>query len=197
MNNWRDCIVVQIDLIGIKNRALDGSSSASKLMRIFQEIVRQEVAAGLKSLEHAYVWNDSVLLLSYVDGRSHNYRNSLQAAAALKCKIDMICPNYAIAVKGQAFPSIARWNSQNFTAIAASSYAMANCFAIETAAKAKKLRKTWYIDARIAKHFLPAKSSEWIDLPLLPTGRYRRIFLHEGRAFDSQLTHVRPITHRN
>ena len=178
-----------LDLVGVKNRALDDNFSASKLMRNFHKIVYREMTDGLKALDHAYVWNDSVLLLAYVDGRSHIYGDALHAADALKRKVDRISPSYAIAVKGRAFPSNASRNNPRFTAIAASSYAMANCFAIEAEARSSKLRKAWYIDARIARQFLPAKSLDWINLPLLPGGKCRRVYLHRGHILGAPTSH--------
>ena len=180
MSGWNDCIVVFMDLIGVKKRALDGDSGASALMRSFHELVRREMAGGLGALDHAYVWNDSVLLLTYVDDRPEAYKKAIHAADNLKRKVDAITPSYAIAVKGRAFPSNADPDGTRVTVIEASSYAMANCFEIEAEAKSKRLRKAWYIDVRIARMVREARAPEWITVPLLPGGKRRRVYVHGG-----------------
>lgn len=185
MSRWRDCIVVLMDLIGVKKQALDGDSGASALMRSFHAMVRREMAGGLGALDHAYVWNDSVLLLAYVDDRSQAYKRAIHAADDLKRKVDVIAPSYAIAVKGRAFPSNAGPDDTRVTVIKASSYAMANCFEIEAKAKSKKLRKAWYIDVRIARKVREARTSEWIAVPLLPLGKCRRVYIHTQNLWGS------------
>lgn len=179
MSEWSDCIVVLMDLIGLKKRALDGDSAASALMRSFHALVRQEMAGGLGALDHAYVWNDSVLLLAYVDDRPETYATAIHAADNLKRKVDATAASYAIAVKGRAFPSNAGSDGR-VTVIKASSYAMANCFEIEAEAKSKKLRKAWYIDVRIARRVREARAPDWITVPLLPGGKHRRVYVHGG-----------------
>lgn len=180
MSGWRDCIIVLMDLIGLRRRALEGDSAASALMRSFHNVIRKEMASGLRGLDHAYVWNDSVLLLAYVDDRSPAYESAIHAADTLKRKIDAIAPSYAIAVKGRAFPSSAGSDCTKVTVIRASSYAMANCFEIEAEAKSKRRHMAWYIDVRIARRLPRAKSPEWIAVPLLPYGKRRRVYLHAG-----------------
>lgn len=160
MSGWSDCIVVLIDLIGIERRALDGDSAASALMRSFHELVLQKMAGGLRALDHAYVWNDAVLLLAYVDDRPETYERAIHAADNLKRQVDATAPSYAITVEGRAFPSNAGRDGARVTVIKASSYAMANCFAIEAEAKSKKLRKAWYIDVRIARR-VPQGPGRW------------------------------------
>ena len=184
VGKWKDCIVVLMDLMGVKRRALEGDSSGSALMRSFHDLVRQEMAGGLDALDRAYVWNDSVLLLAYVDGRSEAYKKAIRAADCLKRKVDSTAPSYAIALKGRAFPT-ADIDDTRVTVIKASSYAMANCFAVESEAKSKKLRKAWYIDVRIARNVPEALASEWIMVPLLPTGKRRRVYVHGGYLWAS------------
>jgi hypothetical protein len=59
--NWRECIVTFIDLPGVKRLApTDGAGS--KLMRQLHRLAAKEVPT-LTAVAHAYVWNDSVLLL--------------------------------------------------------------------------------------------------------------------------------------
>ena len=68
MANWQDCIVSLIDLIGIKDIILNQNGKGSALMRQLHKIVAVEMNLGLQHHAHAYVWNDSVLLLAYLDG---------------------------------------------------------------------------------------------------------------------------------
>jgi len=185
VSGWNDCIVVLMDLIGVKRRALDGDSGASALMRSFHGLVRREMARGLDALDHAYLWNDSVLLLAYVDDRSEAYKKAIHAADNLKRKVDATAPSYAVAVKGRTFPSSAGLDGTRVTVIKASSYAMANCFAIESEAKSKRLRKAWYIDMRIARKVREALAPEWIMVPLLPGGKHRRVYVHGGYLWAS------------
>jgi hypothetical protein len=184
MSQWRDCIVVLMDLIGVKKRALEGDSAASTLMRSFHGLVRREMAGDLAALDHAYVWNDSVVLLAYVDGRPKAYERAIHAADDLKRKIDVTAPSYAIAVKGRAFPSNAAPNDPRVTVISASSYAMANCFEIEAKAKSETLRNAWYIDVRIAREVRATKSPRWLSVPLLPRGNRRRVYVHDGYLWN-------------
>lgn len=184
MRTWRDCLVVLMDLIGVKKRAIEGDTGASALMRSFHELVHQEMVGGLRSLDHAYIWNDSVLLFAYVKKTSLAYERILRAADELKRKVDTVAPSYAIAVKGRAFPSHANSDPRRVTVIKASSYAMANCFEIEVEAKKKELRSAWYVDVRIARHVPAARAAEWVAVPLLPRGKRRRVYRHAGSMWN-------------
>jgi hypothetical protein len=187
LSGWRDCIVVLMDLIGVKRRALKGDSAASALMRSFHELVRHEMAQGLGALHHAYVWNDSVLLLAYVEGHPSVCEKAMRAADDLKRKVDVLAPSYAIAVQGQAFPSYSDFGNTRVTVIKASSYAMANCFEIEAEARKKKLySKSWYVDARIAKKVRSAWATESIEVHLLPSGKVRRVHVHSGYLWGAR-----------
>ncbi len=184
MNQWRDCIVVLIDLIGVKTRALEGNSTASRLMRSLHKLVRREMAGNLAVLDHAYVWNDSVLLLGYVDDRPKTYESALHAADDLKRKVDVIARSYAIAVKGRAFPSNAAPDAPRVTVISASSWAMANCFEIEAEAKCRKLRNAWYVDVRIAREVRAAKALHWFSIRSWPHRKRRRVYIHDGYLWN-------------
>ena len=179
MSNWHDCIVVLMDLIGIKGRALMGEPEASKLMRSFHQLVRNEIDHGCRPVDQAYVWNDSVILLAYLDQQKSTCEKAMRAIDALKRKVDLLAPSYAIAVQGQTFPSDSNLGSKRVTTIKASSYAMANCFRIEAKAKKKKIRdKFWYVDIRIAKKVPTARANEWITVHMLPGGKARTVYIH-------------------
>jgi hypothetical protein len=181
MSNWRDCIVILMDLIGVKRQALKGDSRASSLMRRFHQVVCHEMRTGLRSLDHAYVWNDAVLLLAYVDDHSQRLRESLRDAALLKRKVDGVKRSYAIAVMGQAFPSgsprTPKQHDARVIVLKTSSYAMANCFEIEAEGKRRGLRNEWYIDERIIKR-LGVTADASITVNLLPDGIGRKIYMY-------------------
>lgn len=81
-----------------------------------------------------------------------------------------------MAVKGQAFPPPAE-HDPAVTFIAASSWAMANCFQI--AEKLKTQEKAWYIDSRIASKISPGRKFLKKTLRLLPPLENRSICLCE------------------
>lgn len=162
MADWISSILTYIDLIGIKDAASSGNSRGTDLMRRMHSLVHGRMSHGMNNHDHCYVWNDSILLLAYLD---NPYRNSdendiLKEADQLKKDIDQICPSYAISVKGQVFPDDTIFHPPIFEGqiaeqprvirLKTSSYAMGNCFLIEKRL-GDKLEKPWYIDGRIAK----------------------------------------------
>jgi hypothetical protein len=188
---WRDCIVTVIDMVGVKKRARDGNASTA--MRRLHALVTREMGA-LQSVAHAYVWNDSVLLLSYVNEGDASFQSAIRDAEKLKRRIDDLAGSYAIAVKGRAFPLTQGGHSpartSRVTVIEASSWAMANCFEVEKAL-ATKWRKPWYIDIRIARKIRTCQSFHADTVKLLPTGRARRVHVFDGYLWDA------PATRRN
>lgn len=174
--------MILLDLIGIKKRAIEGNSVASASMQSFHLLVSKAMRDGLTTLDHAYVWNDSVLLLAYLKGNS--YEKVMRAADELKRQIDAQNLCYAIAVKGRSFPAPAESVPRRVTVLRASSYAMANCFAIEKKAKDQRLRKSWYVDARIVKHLPQTGLTGSISVKMLPTGTHRQVYVHGGYLWD-------------
>jgi hypothetical protein len=182
--DWRDCIVVYIDVIDIKKRAKQGKSVGSSLMRAFHKLILDEMSRGLPSLDHAYAWNDSALLLGFVDGSSGAYERCLREAEILKRKVDAIAKSYGIAVKGQAFPELPDSNRNGRTAqnrratiLRTSSWAMANIFEIERAVK--KLRAVWYLDKRVAERLTGVRPNGHLKLKLLPENKQRNVFYYD------------------
>jgi hypothetical protein len=177
-SDWRDCIITLIDLVDAKEDAAEGVASVR--MRELHRLVTQELGGGaLGSVAHAYVWNDSVLALSYVDQTIQSYETALRDVRRLKGRIDQLRPSYAIAVKGQPFPPADDLPAHlRVTVLAASSWAMANCFLIED--KLRKYRATWYVDAWIADKLsgtLPAFRKGTVAM--LPKKRRRSIHLYK------------------
>lgn len=111
MSQWETCIVTYIDLIGIKAAAEEADSRGTDVMRRMHSLVEGRMSNSMPSYDCCYVWNDSVLLLSYLDSpyRKTDETEILREADSLKKEIDQQCTaSYAIAVKGQVFPDDAR-----------------------------------------------------------------------------------------
>lgn len=190
MSDWRDCVVCLIDLIGVKELASKGDGRASALMRQMHWVTVAESNVGLPLHSHIYIWNDSVLLLAYTDGQATNAASILREVDALKKKIDVATAkqSYAIAVKGKAFPDLSSGTlpgihadaaEHRSTVIKASSYAMANCFLIESKIGAK-LKRPWYVDGRLARHVHTKQVFQKKQLALLPTGAARAVYVYDG-----------------
>ena len=145
--DWRDCIVVYIDLIGTKT-----TKDPVKRMRSLHALLHK-TKCKLNSIDYAYAWNDCALLLSFVN-RPEAYFETMRDAESLKKRIDReLGKSYAVAIKGQAFPEIdATTDAQDsgVIVIKASSWAMANCFEVEDQARKCRWTQHWYVDSRIA-----------------------------------------------
>ena len=188
---WPDRVVILIDIPDIKDLAREGDSQASRLMRKFHKLVQNQVNRKLKNIEHAYVFNDSALLLSYGDDTTASFRPCLRDADQLKRNIDSLtakwgcAPAYGIAVKGQAFPSHelpsqeqSSENLERVTVLRTSSYAMANCFLIEAKAKRNNCKKPWYIDERLVE-YICSKPCCALPVNMLPEDKERKIYLFD------------------
>jgi len=167
---WRDCIVTMIDLVGTKEQARDRSS---RVMRSLHKLVVQS-RPDLRFVRKIYTWNDSVLLLSFVGAHATSYAAAMRDAYLMKQRVDQLQSCYTVAVKGQAFPPPAEHDA-DVTFIAASSWAMANCF--EIVERLKTVAKAWYIDSRIANKISPGRVFQKTMLPLLPSRKSRSICL--------------------
>ena len=182
---WHDCIVTLIDLVGI--RKLTRYGDASKVMRKFHKLVTQEKSA-LRSVAHAYAWNDSVLLLSYVDGHNASFEAAIRDADRLKRRVDQLTKSYAIAVKGKTFPPVQVGDEavkvSGVTVIRASSWAMANCFEIEKSISSK-LQNPWYIDGRIKERIRTCGKFQKEMVRLLPSKRPRSVYVFDGYLWES------------
>ena len=184
MGSRRDCIVTYIDLIGTKELMRKRDPKASRLMRKMYDLLRGKAATILKLHQHVYAWNDSVLLFAYLDESGDGAKPILAEVNTLKEKIDALFPpggnahcSFVIAVQGRPFEDIElqgngyeQTPAQNcdvrVTIVQASSYAFANCFAIEKRIKEeiKKEKKAgnspswfWYLDQRIVERFRPPR----------------------------------------
>jgi len=180
--HWQDCIVTLIDLVGIRSQA--AAAIASTQMRKLHRTLVDQVQTDKYSFAHAYAYNDAVLLLSYVDGKTGSYRIAMRDADTLKKEIDRIRNSYAIAVKGQAFPPVPdQINDHRVKVIEASSWAMANCFEIEK--QLGQLRQPWYVDERIASKIQTDRTPQKHRVSLYPSGRPRSVHVYDGYLWNT------------
>lgn len=190
MTQWRNCVVTLIDVIGIKELTLDGTSRATDLMRKLHRITEARMNHGMSAHAHAYLWNDSVLLLGYLDRTTES--TLLREANSLKETIEQeVNKCYAISVKGQAFPnpelpSAAVSSGQiaeqpRSIVIKASSFAFANCFQIE-AILGPRYKTDWYVDGRL-KSAIEKKPHAVDSVELLPGGEAREVLMFNGSLY--------------
>lgn len=192
MSEWKNAIITYIDLIGIKSAADESNSRGTDVMRRMHSLVEGRMSNGMPNHEHCYVWNDSVLLLSYLDSpyRKVDETEIIREADDLKKEIDRQCTSsYAIAVKGQVFPYEAHLHAPAFQGtisdqsrvvrLKVSSYAMGNCFLIE-ARLGKKLKQPWYVDGRIAKRLITSQRFSKHTIKMLPKNKERAVYVYEG-----------------
>jgi hypothetical protein len=102
--------VTLIDLIGTKDLAARGDRKASYAMRGMHMLVVKQMAMALPAHSRAYIWNDSVVLLAYLDDGPDVI---LREVDMLKRQIDAFVKtcgckrgSFAIAVQGRVFPEI-------------------------------------------------------------------------------------------
>ena len=191
MSGWKKSIVTYMDLIGIKDTATYTDSRATDLMRRMHSLVDAQMSHEMKNHDHCYIWNDSVLLLAYLESPHHETDENiiLKEADKLKRRVDEICQSYAISVKGQVFPDNSILHPPLFNGqiseqarvvrLKASSYAMGNCFIIEKRLW-KKLEKPWYIDGRIAKRLNTKTVCTKHRIKMLPRDKKRDIYVYDN-----------------
>ena len=187
---WKNSIVSYIDLIGIQEKIAKGNSLATDTMRKMHNLVENAMNYGMRSHDHCYIWNDSVLLMSNLDSpyRQTDVNEVILEVDNLKREIDFICGSYAISVKGKVFPEeippqAAIFDGQiteqpRTVRLKASSYAMGNCFKIE-AKLGKKLKKPWYIDSRIATKLNSQQKHKRHVVSMLPDNKEREVSVYE------------------
>ena len=180
--NWPDCIVTLLDLAETKKLALAQEGRASRLMRQLHQVAGEAFRSGMVAHDGCYCWNDSILLLALWDGSLRSANRILIEASDLKKRVDTdIGTSYAISVKGRAFPIESNENLANARCVVlkSSSYAMGNCFLIETEARRRKLRDDWYIDSRL-KGAVIGRIVGLFRADLLPRRKQREILRIKG-----------------
>lgn len=183
---WKKCILTYIDIIGVKVHAKDGEGSS--IMRRLHSCVPDGFGEHLPSHDHAYVWNDSVLVVAYLKNEHGEKMRLLREANNFKRHLDkaLAMPSFAVVVEGMTFPSIGSSpgsgvddaGSSKVTVLKTSSWAMANCFEIERELRRLKLKKNWYIDSRVTKG-LRRPSREDMQVTLLPANRKRAVSMYD------------------
>ncbi|MGF6859223.1 hypothetical protein [Paraburkholderia sp. CI3] len=187
---WLPCIVSTFDLIGTRRQAASGKASTA--MRLLQERAVWKMNHGMRNHSYCYVWNDSVLMLSYHSRPAVARRRVLAELDECKQWLERECTGklYAICVKGLAFPQDEMPSPSvdgemvgqaRAVVLKTSSWAMANCFEIEK--KLKHHRADWYIDSRITTDVdvMPAFAAE--EVRLLPSAESRRVDMFRGNLF--------------
>lgn len=144
---------------------------------------------GLPLHSHGYVWNDSVLLLSYTTDPASKRKKLLTELSEFKSYLEEQCgvAMYAISVKGLAFPQDIStpiiFDSQlsrqpRAVVLKTSSWAMANCFLIED--QLGHHLADWYIDSRITAGLSLPKPIASKTIDLLPKKEPREIHMYKG-----------------
>lgn len=184
---WPPCIVTVLDLVGTKRLAESGRGSAQMIeMRTFAVAT---VSNAMPLHSQSYIWNDSVLLLSYETDPAQTRRQVLEEIDEFKTALERHCgaDTYAISVKGLAFPrdqpdaavvqaQIA--DQPRALVLKTSSWAMANCFLIEEACR--HLRADWYIDSRITKNTGLRHPFAKESVRFLPKRTLREVHMYKG-----------------
>jgi len=182
MSDWKECVVSLIDMIGIRDLASGPKGAASTAMRKMHKTVAEEMRCGLPLHAYTYVWNDSVLLLAYLD-KSHRPEAILREVDGLKRTLSRLGKSYAISIKGKAFPDLGMSPQTDcgsrITLVRASSFAMANCFRVEEII-GKKLKRPWYVDSRLAKKIHTTQSYDKEPLDFMPGPEPRDVYVYRG-----------------
>lgn len=184
--DWRKCILTHIDIIGVK--ALANRSKGSSIMRDLHQLVDNDFGKYLPGHDHAYVWNDSVLIVAFLNkGRGEKLR-LLQEVNAFKRHLDKTLAkrSFAVVVEGKTFPigqplsaqGLKGANRSKVTVLKASSWALANCFEIER--ELRKYKKSWYIDIRVSKGITTLATRNDKLVKLLPSNRERIVSMYDG-----------------
>ena len=135
----------------------------------------------LTAHEEVCFWQDSVLLLAFVDGTKESFSRAMNDVKRLKEAIDGLHLCHAVCVKGQAFPAPA-FRSRNAKPraiyLSASSLAFSNCFKIEH--ELKEFQADWYIDSRITTKVNTRAADRSAPVKLLPNSVPRDIHVFHG-----------------
>jgi hypothetical protein len=187
MSDLADCIVSYFDLIGIGEKITAENKEATDLMRTFHVFVNNSINFGMRAHQLAYVWNDSAVLLAFPQDDS-GYETVMRELNEFKAKLDSINPSYAICIKGRAIPEpvcgygTVEDGQPRFIFLKTSSYAFANCFAVEE--ELKKLRMDWYIDGQIAAKIPSFPKCDQHAVEMLPDRTKRDICSIKGSIWE-------------
>ncbi len=180
MKSLRDCIVSFIDLNNIGELLGERSKKGVRIMHGLHQLVSRQVHT-LTAHEEVCFWQDSVLLLAFVDESAESFSRVMNDVKRLKEAIEGLNPCHAVCVKGQAFPAPAvrsRKTKPRAIYLSASSLAFSNCFKIEH--ELKKYRADWYIDSRIIGKVNTRTPDHSVPIKLLPKNLPRTIHVFQN-----------------
>jgi len=181
------CVVTYMDLIGVKKLITDNSRNAVQIMQNFHQVVYDQINEQMDKHQHAYSWNDSVIIVANIDKNCIDLTPIMKQADNLKKKIDNICKCYAISVKGMTFSEPLFYSGHQFEGqihqpkfvfLKASSYAFSNCFAIER--ELGENNKSWYLDERIISNLAINKDYVKAKISMLPNSAEREVYMYDG-----------------
>lgn len=175
---WRTCMVSLLDMANTKKAAESGQ--ASQAMVRMHAHAAEKINSGMGLHCNGYIWNDSILLLSFHTKSASDRAKVLSELAEFKNALEQDCDisTYCISVQGKSFPFVGNESHSaqaKAIVIRASSWAMANCYLIESALK--KHRASWYIDSRILNGIPHCHSVASKEVKLLPLKRRRTIYM--------------------
>lgn len=161
MDNMRRCVLTFLDLIGMRDLIANDRHQASAAMERLDGVCYGRCLDQLKHHDHLYAWNDSVLLLSYLEPlpQPRALGDVLREVSDIKEAIDAACgmPSYAIVMKGMTFQpnalelrADAHYGSAHLPAyhyIRASSMALANTEVVQKEFPDRKYG--WYVEKRV------------------------------------------------
>lgn len=184
---WTPCIVTVLDLIGTRKQTAGGTGS--RLMLRMHRSAAELIRNGMPLHKQGYIWNDSVLLLSEKASTIKERLDVLFELQAFKLDLEAECGTglYAISVKGKTFPPVELppaekpEDEDRAIILKTSSWAMANCFAIEQALG--RHRADWYLDSRLTRGLRLPETFKTESVALLPDNEARDIHMYKGRLF--------------
>lgn len=199
MDQMRSCVVTLLDLVNMKKLLADDGKRplAIQAMEALDRICNRR-SQDLRNIDHIYCWNDSVLLLSYLDQFPRDMSALVQEISEIKCAIDGECKmkSFVAMVKGMTFvpndlqirAPMQRGSEPNpvYHYMLASSMAFANCYTI-----IKLFRNDhhdWYIDERVQQvlnSVLQGRLTERNKFSALPEMTTRRVFTADGYLHPS------------
>jgi hypothetical protein len=180
MSDFQDCIVSYLDLNDVERILSRQSRHAVRMMRDLHALLAN-YAGSLWAHAEICFWQDSVLLLGFVDETSDSYRRVMSDVVRLKEVIHRMHPCHGVCVKGQSFPAQQippRANGPRVVYLSASSLAFSNAFQIERELHQRGV--DWYIDSRIVKRCKFRAADACKHVKLLPTNAGRKIHLYCG-----------------
>ncbi len=186
-SDWPSCVITAFDMIATRRLAAEGCGSSQMIQ--MRKFAVEKINKCLPMHSHGYVWNDSILLLSYDSKTAERYQELLVELSEFKSSLESNCGvrTYAICVKGLAFPtddlSCPVFEGQisdqpRAVVLKTSSWAMANCFVIEN--QLKRHLADWYIDSRITSNTNLPQPFASENVELLPKGESRSIQMYKG-----------------